>query len=418
MNVEYLLSKALSQPISAIPYFVTQELTTLYPGKALLQCDRPYSFHLEAYARAGHCAATLHPEIVSQIATRWESVEEGLETEAENAWFEITWQGRHLDALKLTWNTGGCDESRYWILADTGELAENFLAAVSEWTAEVRGEVLIFENGYWEKSEALFKAIQNATFDNLILPAGLKEEIQTDFAQFFASRQIYECYRVPWKRGVLFIGPPGNGKTHTVKALINWLGRPCLYVKSLKSRYETDHTNIRRIFARARKTTPCLLVLEDLDSLLTDKNRSFFLNELDGFAANTGIVVLATTNHPERLDPAILERPSRFDRKYYFELPGLAERDAYLRAWNATLEPALRLSNPVITQTACRTEGFSFAYLKELFLSAMMRWIAARQPGGMDALLPAQIDFLREQMRRAAQETSPESSEDEDDEDS
>lgn len=53
-----------------------------------------------------------------------------------------------------------------------------------------------------------------------------------------------------------------------------------------------------------------LLILEDLDSLLTDQNRSFFLNELDGFAANEGIVTIASTNHPERLDPAISNRPS------------------------------------------------------------------------------------------------------------
>ncbi|HLK58462.1 MAG TPA: ATP-binding protein [Chthonomonadaceae bacterium] len=418
MRQETLLAEALSRPASAIPYFLTQQLTTLYPGKALLQCDRPYAFDVEAYARAGHCAAALHPQLVHQIATRWEGVEQGLVSEAENAWFEITWQGHPLEVLKLTWCEGGCTEERAWVLADTGEVAENFLAAVSEWCSEVRGEVLVFESGCWEKSEPLFRAIKNATFDNLILPAGLKEEIQADFSRFFASRPIYERYRVPWKRGVLFIGPPGNGKTHTVKALINGLGQPCLYVKSLKSRCDTEHANIRRVFERARKTTPCILVLEDLDSLLTDANRSFFLNELDGFAANTGIVVLATTNHPERLDPAILERPSRFDRKYHFELPCVAERNAYLRAWNETLEPALRLSQPTLTQIACQTEGFSFAYLKELFLSAMMRWIADRLPGGMDAILPAQIGFLREQMRRAAEEPLPEASEkDEDDED-
>jgi SpoVK/Ycf46/Vps4 family AAA+-type ATPase len=69
--------------------------------------------------------------------------------------------------------------------------------------------------------------------------------------------------------------------------------------------------------------------MEDIDSMVTDKIRSLFLNELDGFATNVGVVVLATTNHPERLDPAILDRPSRFDRKYYFELPAEAERRAY-----------------------------------------------------------------------------------------
>jgi ATP-dependent 26S proteasome regulatory subunit len=62
--------------------------------------------------------------------------------------------------------------------------------------------------------------------------------------------------------------------------------------------------------------------------------RTNFLNELDGFAANIGIVTLATTNHPERLDPAILDRPSRFDRKYPFDLPEQPERHAYIVMWN------------------------------------------------------------------------------------
>src|SRR4029077_18785777 len=115
-----------------------------------------------------------------------------------------------------------------------------------------------------------------------------------------------------------------------------------------KAQYSTDHAQIRSVFERARKTTPCLLVLEDLDSLINDLNRSFFLNELDGFAANTGILVLATTNHPERLDPALLNRPSRFDRKYLFALPAHTERHAYICAWNAALEPALQIPDSAV----------------------------------------------------------------------
>jgi len=78
-------------------------------------------------------------------------------------------------------------------------------------------------------------------------------------------------------------------------------------VKGFKSEYATDQENLAVVFARARMTTPCLVVMEDLDSMIDDKSRAFFLNELDGFETNTGVVVLATTNHPDRLDPAILE---------------------------------------------------------------------------------------------------------------
>jgi AAA+ superfamily predicted ATPase len=204
---------------------------------------------------------------------------------------------------------------------------------------------------------------------------------------------------VRWKRGVLLIGPPGNGKTHTVKALINQTKRPCLYVKSLKSCWGIDHDRIRAVFTRARKTTPSIIVLEDLDSLIDEENRAFFLNELDGFAANTGVVVLATTNHPEKLDPAILDRPSRFDRKYYFNLPAEHERRAYLVSWNQSLEPGLKLSEPAISKLVEATDGFSFAYMKELFLSSMMQWMAESGKGKMDIVMLNRVTVLREQMK-------------------
>ena len=159
-----------------------------------------------------------------------------------------------------------------------------------------------------------------------------------------------------------------------------------------------DEYSIRAVFERARASAPCILVLEDLDSLVTPTNRSFFLNELDGFAGNAGILTLATTNHPERLDPAIIDRPSRFDRKYPFDLPAVDERRVYVAQWNASLQPALRLSEAAAAQIAEQTEGFSFAYLKELFLSAMMRWIATAQPGTMEQVMGEQVDVLREQM--------------------
>jgi ATP-dependent 26S proteasome regulatory subunit len=149
-------------------------------------------------------------------------------------------------------------------------------------------------------------------------------------------------------------------------------------------------------------TTPCLLILEDLDSLIDDKSRAFFLNELDGFETNTGVVVLATTNHPDRLDPAILDRPSRFDRKYDFDLPGEAERSAYIAAWNNELQPELRLSETVTREVIQQTEDFSFAYLKELFLSSMMHWMAMAGGISMDKIILGQATQLREQIDTSA----------------
>jgi ATP-dependent 26S proteasome regulatory subunit len=163
---------------------------------------------------------------------------------------------------------------------------------------------------------------------------------------------------------------------------------------------------VRQVFDRARQMTPCFLVLEDLDSLVNAQNRSFFLNELDGFATNIGIVVLATTNHPEKLDPAILDRPSRFDRKYHFNLPETAERAAYLELWNAGLEPELKLTGRGIINAAELTDTFSFAYLKELMLSSVMAWMDKDDHSkSMDLVLLEQAALLRDQMAYMVAET-------------
>jgi len=401
MNREQIISEALCLPPDAIDYHVSQHLLTLFPEKSVVQGD-DWIFDVDKYARAQLCSFEKKTSIYSQIVTEWQGLQQGIEDETHNAWMEVVWQGHTLDVITLYWTKEYNRIYHYWILADNEEIAKSFLLAVCKWNSEIRGEVLVFDSGCWHKDEHLFHAIKNATLDNLILQGSLKRDIHEDLVQFFASRSIYEEHGIPWKRGILFVGPPGNGKTHAVKALINAMEQPCLYVKSFRAEHRTDEDSIRDVFDRARDTAPCILVLEDLDSLVTPQNRSFFLNELDGFATNVGIVALATTNHPERLDPSILDRPSRFDRKYPFELPELPERQAYIEMWNAALKPALHLSDAATAQLAEMTAGFSFAYLKELFLSSMMRWIATPQAGAMGQLMADQVDILREQMVSAS----------------
>ena len=397
MKIKQLIIEALSLPLSAISYHVSQQLAALYPNKALLEgCD--CSFNLQAYAQASKCTIKQETSIYNQILSSWDGLDNEIRQTAENACFEVTWHGHTLEVLIMSWMEGFSRVQYYWILADSKKLAEDFFADLCEWNTQVREEVLVFEDGHWAKNQDLFQAIKSATFDNLVLHGTLKQDIQDDLANFLASRHTYEAYGVPWKRGILFIGAPGNGKTHTVKALINKMQQPCLYVKSFKSQYFTDNENIRQVFKQARQSAPCILVLEDLDSLINAENRSFFLNELDGFASNAGVVTLATTNHPDRLDLAIVERPSRFDRKYHFELPAFPERKAYLELWNDTLKVGMRLSDVATTQIAELTEGFSFAYLKELSLSSMIRWMVAMEPGAMEKMMIEQVAGLRQQM--------------------
>ncbi len=408
MDTFDFLNSSLALPTNAIAYSISERLSVLFPDRAVLEGTLVYC-DVEKFAAAGLCRLEPRSDVHNQFSAGWDE-ETGLSKSARNVWYLVDWGEHVLEVLILTWSAGFHEQPYIWVIADEESTAKAFYSEVSAWNAEIRDEVLVFDGGCWSKSDTLFRAIRTATFENLVLAGTLKEEIREDLARFFATRDTYEQHGVPWKRGVLFVGPPGNGKTHAVKALINALGKPCLYVKSFQAEHATEHDCIRQVFKRARKSAPCILVLEDLDSLINAGNRSFFLNELDGFAANTGVVALATTNHPERLDPSILDRPSRFDRKYHFDLPGPDERLAYVRLWALALGEALRPTEEGLAEVVVRTEGFSFAYLKELFLSAMMRWIGSPGAMAMDAVLLEQSELLLGQMASAPPEPSADES--------
>jgi AAA+ superfamily predicted ATPase len=394
MIKETLLNQALERPGNEIGYFVGEQLAKRYPDKYVLETS---SLGFDRFARAGNCEALPDPATFNQIETDWHGPEFALTLRNQNAWVNVLWQNHWLDVVRVQQSEGYCNQTRFWIIADSREVAEAFYRAVCEWDHEVRQEILVFENGYWVKSQELYQAIRTASFDNLILPAQLKQELREDLRRFFAAREMYEELNIPWKRGALLIGPPGNGKTHAVKAIVNHLGQTCLYVKTFVNQYE-DENAMKLVFDKARQMAPCVLVMEDLDSLVNAQTRSFFLNEMDGFERNHGIAVLATTNYPEKLDPAILNRPSRFDRKYYFKLPTEQERLAYLALWNQSAKSQVRLSEEGLKETARLTNGFSFAYLKELMLTSLLRWINEPVGSAMDSVTRAQVALLQEQM--------------------
>jgi hypothetical protein len=383
-------------PESGTGYRLSRALASAFRGKAIVE-GLSDPFDLDEYATAGKCVVKHRISPHGFIATDW-SRSHGLSRSTETAVADVTWEGDEVVVARARWSEGWSTKVRHWVIADDEALARRFADAVSAYCNEPHDAVLTFAGGCWSKSHTLWKEIQSASFDELVLAGNLGEEIRDDFASFMAAREEYVRYGVPWKRGVLFLGPPGNGKTHCLRAVIKFLGVSCLYVQSLKSKYETDDANIAKIFARAHEVTPCCLVFEDLDAMITDENRSVFLNQLDGFANASGLLTLATTNHPENLDAAILERPSRFDRKYTFALPSAMERERYAQSWSARLDPAMRISVEQSLALVEATHGFSFAYLKELFLSSMIRWMKTRESGTMSRIIHEQLAILRSQM--------------------
>jgi AAA+ superfamily predicted ATPase len=397
MGIENLIRDALLLPNDVIAYHVGRELAELYSEKKVIHGQNWY-FDLDAFVRANQCSVVEERLVFNDVRTDWEGIAKPNTKQTENAWLNVLWQGKLFEVVLITWSDGCYRRRHHWVVGEDNESCEALLSAVCEWSSEVRGEILVYQDGYFQKNKELFKSIKSATFENLILTEALKESLKNDFIRFFNSRDLYLRYGISWKRGALFVGPPGNGKTHTIKALINYLDKPCIYVRGFNEANDIEEENMAEVFKRARMNAPCIVVLEDLDSMINEKTRSFLLNELDGFQENTGVVVIATTNYPEKLDPAILSRPSRFDRKYQFDLPAALQRQAYLNKWRATLDVDLQLSEQVLESVIEITEGFSFAYLKELIVSTMVELASKSGLVQVHDVIREQALLLRKQL--------------------
>ena len=117
--------------------------------------------------------------------------------------------------------------------------------------------------------------------------------------------------------------------------------------------------------------------------MITDRVKSFFLNEVDGLESNEGLMMLGSTNYLERLDAGISKRPGRFDRKYHFALPATAERVKYCEYWRNKLTKNNKIEYPPKLSEAIAeiTEGFSFAYLKETFITSLLIIVGSRKTG-------------------------------------
>lgn len=397
---------ALADNSAALPLRVEAMILAAHADQSVLTCR---SLDVEQFARLSHCE--LLPEDSPRPASYvyWGGEDyDRLYTSYSQVIWQVRWNENQLRVVHLAWDTGCGGDSRDWVVAPTREIAEQFVLDVERKTHAPGEAILVFSNGQWHRSEQLFHATQKASFDDLILADEMKSIIREDFASFLKSEDRYGRLGIAWRRGALLIGPPGNGKTHCVRALVKELDIASLYVQSLSHHYYTPEQMWQIVFERARGLRPCVLVLEDLDSLVNDENRSFFLNQIDGFEQNHGLIILATTNHPERIDSAIMDRPSRFDRKYHFNLPSVEERSTYLGNWQRTLESETGWRADQVLLVAQATEGYSFAYLKELVISSVMSWM--RNSGeSFAAIMLAQSMVLKLQMKTENANVAPSS---------
>ena len=250
---------------------------------------------------------------------------------------------------------------------------DTLLAKVGQYYHKEQKGIYVYDQS-WRLDRGLYDQVQKASWDKVILDPKMKKELTRISGRFFDSKDIYEDLGVPWKRGLIFYGPAGNGKTISIKALMHSLSErkdavPTLYVKAARNTFQ-----LGQVFFLARQMSPCLLVFEDIDTVVTNATRSYFFNEVDGIANNDGILMVASTNHIDQLDPGLSKRPSRFDRKYLFPQPSKAERIEYVRFWQRKLskKPEVEFPDVLIQPIADITNDFSFAYIQEAFTATLL----------------------------------------------
>jgi len=204
---------------------------------------------------------------------------------------------------------------------------------------------------------------RDSKWEDIFLPEDLKTNIKMTVEGWLKSKAIYDSQRIPWKRGLLLWGNPGNGKTSLIKTIIsNYDFKPVTVLPG------ANDDSMREAFSYAQEQNPALLYFEDLDSLLENINISLFLNLLDGISPKNGVMIVATANSLDRFGANIKDRPSRFDRKFEIPLPSKEMLIKYFEKWFGKL-----ISNKEIDRLCEYTSKnkFSYAYIKELYISSV-----------------------------------------------
>ena len=209
-------------------------------------------------------------------------------------------------------------------------------------------------------------------WNQVVLDPAVTRLVRDDFETFLQREAWFKRHRLPFRRGYLFYGPPGNGKTSALRVMAS---HPAISAHSLDfSDEDLRNQSLTAVFEEASYDAPSLVIFEDLDRLYgktdTGDNRTkitlqHLLNCLDGLAEYEGVIVVATANDPTALDPAILRRPGRFDRVVPFRPPAASLRHEYLRRLSAR-----SLDEETLARAASEADGFSFAQLREGYILA------------------------------------------------
>ncbi|MEG1150010.1 MAG: ATP-dependent zinc metalloprotease FtsH [Bacilli bacterium] len=216
--------------------------------------------------------------------------------------------------------------------------------------------------------------------------AGLEEEKEevSELIDFLKNPKKFEKLGARIPKGVLLVGPPGTGKTLLAKAIAGEASVPFFFISGsdfVELFVGVGASRVRDMFKEAKRSAPCLIFIDEIDAVGRERGTGLggghdereqtlnqLLTEMDGFGENTGIIIIAATNRPDVLDPALL-RPGRFDRQVTVSLPDAREREAILavHAKNKVIGKDVKLDN-----LSLRTPGFSGADLENLLNEAAL----------------------------------------------
>lgn len=253
---------------------------------------------------------------------------------------------------------------------------------------------------------------KEVTFDDVAGQESAKREV-AELVEFLQDPERYRKLGAEPPRGVLLMGPPGTGKTLLARALAGEAGVPFFNISAsefIEMFVGVGASRVRKMFDEAKKRAPSIIFIDELDAVgrvrgtglgsghdEREQTLNQILSEMDGFSGHEAVIVLAATNRPDVLDPALL-RPGRFDRHVTLELPDRTAREAILKVHLRKIptEPDVDLAT-----LASATPGFSGADIKNLVNEAAIA--AAREK--KSAVSQAHLDAMREKVMMGAVRT-------------